>query len=126
MSKVLFLDDKTERHDSFMRYCEDHVTKPILVAHCWDYEQFTTILDREPYDWDVFFLDHDLGLTSLTGMDAVNYLIAANIRPKMVVVHSWNPGPAKEMRLELDRMFIKNLYIPFGYDYPPEIWSYLQ
>jgi hypothetical protein len=107
--RILVLDDEQERHEGFARRFKGHD-----VYHVYTYAQACAALANN-FRFDLAQLDHDLcdfwqdpetGCTyERTGEDVTKYIIdyiPEGLRPKRVVVHSWNPGGAQRM-LELFR-----------------------
>lgn len=115
---IIILDDMEERHDGFKRILEGH-----NLFHAWSYTQFIQELDvaymRSNKVYDMACLDHDLGdnpdikhdRTIITegmrigatrqrdGRDIARWLVANwRLCPKKILIHSWNPEGADEMK----------------------------
>jgi hypothetical protein len=108
--RILVLDDDTEeRHPNFARRFKGHV-----VVHVCTCAEACAALEKNPR-FDLAQLDHDLcdfvedpdsGLTfERTGTDVAEFIVLTlpkELRPKKIIVHSWNPGGAQRM-LEMFR-----------------------
>lgn len=97
--KILILDDDWERHHAFRRKMIGHVVKHVVTS-----KECIEALETE--EFDIAFLDHDLGGQTMvdptrgdTGY-AVAEWISKNLqkKPARVIVHSFNPvgGPKME------------------------------
>ncbi len=97
---ILFLDDNPTRTKHF-RSCVPSARTTETAQEC--IEAFA----REE-DWDIVFLDHDLGGEVFvesereeTGMGVVRWMADNQPKVKRVVVHSMNPIAAREMVAKL-------------------------
>ena len=113
---ILFLDDSQQRVNAALdHFAEEDI---VIAQSSWVAIEYLRLAE-EP--WDLVMLDHDLGnhvfqnsLEVNTGMEVVRYI--ERIRPaiKKIVVHSWNPGAAKEMVQRLLKIGYPTTYEPFG------------
>lgn len=114
--RILFLDDDEFRHKAITRTCIGHE-----LVRVYTVPEFVSALGDGPYD--VIFLDHDLGGKQMvesdgeeeTGYHAALAIIDLSIalRPKMVVIHSYNPVGAEIMCRKLIENGISAYKIPF-------------
>lgn len=118
--KILFLDDDHTRH---VRFKMAHPTED--VTYVWSAQEAINALLDEYFEQAS--LDHDLGEGSAltlpligegSGYDVACFIsgLSKEKRPKLVVIHSWNPEGARRMAYALrncdDMEIIKH---PFGY-----------
>jgi hypothetical protein len=102
--RILFLDDDDDRHNRF----RGHVEPAHTVVSVHTVKEAIEALKGERFDQ--VWLDHDLDLTYIvdgvaiapeeTGKDVAHYISLHMERDKMpfvVVIHSVNPGGAREM-----------------------------
>lgn len=124
--RVLFLDDNPVRHQLFRKWLSN-------ADHCFTYEECVKLLSLTHYD--VASLDHDLSETdemclpgvnnkARTGTDIAEFIARQANRPKLVVVHSFNPIGAQTMCAILSRVGVGALRVPFGFD--PKIYTSLE
>ena len=99
--KILVLEDTDERIIQFKETLATHDVHFVKTATDAVY-----FLGNE--DWDVVFLDHDLGGETMqpstwdTGYGVACYLEQMPERkPKHIIIHSFNPVGAMKMRLAL-------------------------
>ena len=136
MKFFLFLDDDDIRHAVFAEEFEKYYKQPedYLVCHAYSLQE--TIdwlkLDRQ---WEILFLDHDLGMEDTmctpgvdnryaTGSDVANYIMDNNVITKAIVLHSYNPAGVRQMTATLQSRY--PLYpVPFGLNYPSAITDLL-
>jgi len=71
-------------------------------------------------EYDLVFLDHDLGGEEMvssdredTGMEVVKWIVGNEIPVSLVVVHSCNPGGAANMTSYLRQAGVEVMEIPF-------------
>ena len=89
---TLFIDDTTERWQDFSK---------IAVSFGWnaawaiDYNAATNGFGYREYD--IVFLDHDLGEGKMTGYDVAKFMIQHGINCKLVVIHTMNPVGAENI-----------------------------
>ena len=106
--RILALDDMEIRHKSFRQWFKDHTLDEAFTAPA-----AIDLLNH--FDYDVVMLDHDLaeehylklseGLSEGrlpgqdeyapgTGQDVAKHIVSLPLerRPKLVLVHTWNPG----------------------------------
>lgn len=104
--KILFLDDDDRRHLRFRAISGGHE-----VAHVRTHDQAIAALSARRFDQ--VWLDHDLSVRAAqramvglcsggekTGLDVARYIaetLAAELRPKLVVIHSLNPAGGDRM-----------------------------
>lgn len=111
--RVLILDDEKYRHEVFAaEYDAEHA-----VYHAYTYEEFVSLLDS---DYDVIFLDHDLG-SEATGVDAAKALVDSGRKPRMVIIHSLNPSGASKIRAHLTDNNYKCALAPFSIPLPVKL-----
>ena len=122
--QVLILDDDEARHEGFK-----HAYWHLKLRHVYSHPEAVGALEQGP--WDVAFLDHDLGLERQgtkdttgrehTGFDTAKFIVEMPVdkRPKIVVVHSWNPIGAlqmyqllKEAKIEVHRWEFNSTNFP--------------
>jgi len=119
--KILFLDDNESRHAQFeYEHQGDSLFKAYTVQ-----EAINFLKDNSPFD--IVYLDHDLGpvvttsnsifpaSTEDTGYEVARYIsiMSDKLRPKEVIVHSWNPAGAARMRDILVEADVHVSYKPF-------------
>ena len=113
---ILFLDDNEERHQAFAR---KHTDGEMIFA-AYTVEEAINFLEKfSPFD--EAHLDHDLGGQVFVASDEMSgYHVALHIarmdpemRPKKIIVHSWNPAGATNMRSMFERYGIQSSYEPF-------------
>jgi hypothetical protein len=115
---ILVLEDNGARIEIFVNMFGDNHDLTV----CTTANAFRAAYLAQP-NLDIVFLDHDLGGSAFSdsessncGMRAVEVILEAVTRPRLVVVHSWN-GPAGDLmvkRLE-ERQDIKCCRILFGH-----------
>jgi CheY-like chemotaxis protein len=107
--RILILDDDLARHHVFADNLEGHE-----VIHCQTYDTcLQALMNEGPFD--VVFLDHDLndhassigpsvsmygGLREYDGRDVAHFIakeLPRDLRPKKIVVHSWNDTDGDKM-----------------------------
>ena len=110
--RILILDDDHTRHKHFNRNLIGHVVENTHTAE----ECIDELKDNE---WDVVFLDHDLGgevyqaSAEGTGWEVAKWLHDNPKRkPNTVIVHSFNPTGAKNM-----------IDLVEGSVYLPSVWT---
>jgi len=96
--KILILEDSPERHKAFLRWLIGHVVKITENA-----KDAIELLRAE--DWDILFLDHDLGGEEMvvsgngTGFEVAKWLAEnPDNHPSKIVIHSYNPAGAMNMK----------------------------
>jgi NAD+-processing family protein with receiver domain len=107
--KILFLDDQKVRHTAFAHIYSNHD-----ITHARNYTQCIISL-RSDGPFDVALLDHDLG-EEHTGSDVARFIASeldVCLRPKQVVIHSWNPTGARHMQQILQSVGISAVCAPF-------------
>lgn len=106
MGRILFLDDMKARHEEFDRISEGHDVTHVYNAIEAIYALDAAIADGRPYEQ--VFLDHDLSYHDImipvgapsrepTGMVVADHIVAMDVPPAEVVIHSHNPDAAREM-----------------------------
>lgn len=113
--KILVLEDSAERISWFRQNLG--CTLQTLVDTANDAMHMLA-----NHKYNAIFLDHDLGLLQMvgcngckagpegTGLDVANYLARCGYLAELVVIHSWNPSGAKNMKDVLPNAIV----IPFG------------
>jgi ActR/RegA family two-component response regulator len=98
--KILILDDDQTRHKEFNRRLIGNTVKNVFTVS-------ETIEALKNESWDYIFLDHDLGGKTFvnsggseeTGWDVAVWLSENPDRqPKTIIIHSFNPCGAKNMK----------------------------
>ena len=112
MARILVLDDDETRLRHFRQKLIGNVVECIKTAQ----EAIRLLSEEEPFD--LLFLDHDLGdKVMVASGPGTGYEVAEWIRdhkekrPKDIVIHSYNPAGADNMRAILP-----------GAHYKPGIW----
>ena len=128
--RILTLDDMESRQSQFRKWFIGH-------THDEAFDAKVAIGLLENFDYDLVMLDHDLaeehylvmseGLHETrqpgqpeyspgTGMDVADFIVSMPVerRPKVAIVHSYNPGRAVEMYQRLREAGMKVHRIPFG------------
>jgi len=112
--RILVLEDNQDRIEWFKRIYRNHelyITCNLVKARelCWEYE------------FDVMFLDHDLGENNLaaveqeeTGYGFVKWLTIEGIQKKAIYyIHSMNPTGANAMQNLLQDNGYYSLWLPY-------------
>lgn len=96
--RVLILDDDMMRHKIFNQKLIGHVVTNVYTSK-------EAIDELENEDWDIVFLDHDLGgkiyveSGENTGYEVAQWLNNnPSKQPKRIVIHSYNPTGAQNMK----------------------------
>ena len=116
--KILFLDDDEARHALLKTWCKH-------ADRYYNYDDCIKALRRNRYD--IVSLDHDLGkddelcipgLTNKhrTGTDVATFIAALVQKPRMAIIHSYNPIGAASMQAILDATGIRTMRVPFGFN----------
>jgi hypothetical protein len=123
--RILFLDDDERRHEEFRKHAAGH-----YVLHVYTAAAAIKSLTLEPR-FDVASLDHDLELLHYgkdadgygTGMEVAEFIriMPRDLRPGLVVIHSWNPGGSQRMARALRFSGAEILREEFGGWWPPAI-----
>lgn len=104
---ILFLDDDENRHKEFWKWIDNINRKDYYITPVYSYKQFTQVALLQE-DWDIMFLDHDLGYEDQlcipgvnnkfkTGSDVAQYMVDNSIKPKKIIIHSYNAEGARNM-----------------------------
>lgn len=129
--RILFLDDMKIRQESFEMQIIVHLDDVHVEDwRAWNGEQALKRLEER--DYDVMFLDHDLGddqysehrdgvrvvSKALSGTEVAEAIALLPVErlPKLVVIHSWNRYGADRMADILHRAGVKVLQIMFSDD----------
>jgi DNA-binding response OmpR family regulator len=111
--KILFLDDDLTR---CKRFLSQHPTATIANTAHEAIHALTT------GDWDVVFLDHDLGGEVLvdpaqenTGSAVVRFLVAEKRPIGQIIIHSFNVVAAGRMEEDLRAVGYKVVRRPFAF-----------
>jgi len=109
---IFFLDDDKTRIEVFSALCPDAViaeTAPDAIS---------TI---EGKDWDIVFLDHDLGGEQFvdtaredTGAEVTRWIVKNKPKIDLIIVHSYNPDGAENMRSLLSQADYNVKKVPFS------------
>ena len=89
---TLFVDDATERWQEFSA-----IATKLGWNAAWaiDYNAATNGFGYR--DYDIVFLDHDLGEGRMTGYDVAKFMVQHAINCKFVVIHTMNPVGAENI-----------------------------
>ena len=115
---ILFLDDDEIRHEMFEKW----VIKGIQATTTKSYKEFIAVAPLK--NWDIIFLDHDLGVEDQmciphvtnrfpTGSDVARYLIENDIKAKKIIIHSYNSVGAANMINIFKEVGVTAIYHPF-------------
>jgi len=111
---ILFLDDSKERTKAFKSKVPSAKTVKTTKA-C------IKALSKEDAEWDIVFLDHDLGGEQFVdtnredcGMEVVRWIVANEPFIRQIIVHSHNGPAAKEMCSKLNDAMYQVVVIPFA------------
>lgn len=109
---ILFLDDNVERQKAFKR----KIPSATLVSTAQ--ECIEALGSGE--EWDMVFLDHDLGDETLVdsgrpdcGMEVARWIKENQPFIRHIIIHSLNHGASKNMESLLIEAQYKTSYIPF-------------
>ena len=122
---ILFLDDSPERAAlAHQRMTPEDRNKTIW---CKAADEAISVLKDYAEVLEKVCLDHDLGgqqfqnsYAKNCGMEVIRYLESLGPEEKAkldkvdFIVHSWNPGAAKEMAIRIFELGLKVIYRPFG------------
>lgn len=117
--KILFLDDDPSRHAKFRMA---HIGRN--VTYVWTADEAIKAI-KEMF-FDHMSLDHDLAaklngelppIGEGSGYDVALFIaeLPEEKRPKLIVVHSFNPEGARRMAIAVKRAGIQVLRVPFNY-----------
>jgi len=101
-ARVLVLDDNADR----LQWFRDRLPT-VDCVEASDHAIAAISIADPPYD--VIFLDHDLGKID-TGMEVASHLASSGYMGDSVVIHSWNPDGARNMKNELENAVV----VPYG------------
>ena len=115
--KILFLDDDNVRHVQFKSVIQKD-------KHEIDYVYTSTacISKLKNNNYDIIFLDHDLGgqiyveETKGSGYEVALYIenkLDKKSLPKNVIIHSFNPAGAERMFVSIKKVISNTIMIPF-------------
>ena len=115
---ILFLDDDEIRHEMFEKW----VIKGIQATTTKSYKEFIAVAPLK--NWDIIFLDHDLGVEDQmciphvtnrfpTGSDVARYMIENDIKAKKIIIHSYNSVGAANMINIFKEIGVTAIYHPF-------------
>lgn len=116
MRRILFLDDSEARlnqaENFFGPMDEYYLARTAETA--------IRLLSTVDGPWDLVMLDHDLGGEAFVGsdredcgMEVVRYIERSLPEIKEIIIHSWNPPAANEMRSRLAGQGYNVSYQPF-------------
>lgn len=117
--KVLFLDDDPTRHAKFR---QAHIG--VDVNYVWTAKEAIEAMAEEYFEQ--MSLDHDLAAQLNMELppegEGSGYDVALHIaqlpedkRPKLVVIHSFNPEGARRMHIAINKAGISCIKLPFNY-----------
>lgn len=106
--KILIVEDSLERIEWFERILSNHT---LFIS--------TNAITAKSYllneDFDLIFLDHDLGEHTQTGLDVAQYLCSQSYLYKPnIIVHSMNYDGAKQIESLLSNHVFPVQHIPFN------------
>lgn len=105
--KILFLDDDRERWSAFK-----HRNLKADIHWASSNKQAFDLCSDNSIDWDVIFLDHDLGIDDKgdfsDAIDFVKFMVEKNVKTKLVILHSMNPV-GRENQLHLLKSYGYNV-----------------
>jgi hypothetical protein len=115
--KVLFLDDDTERWETFSEIVGSHS----FIDLVWVKTSSKAIKALDNTYWDIICLDHDLGGKSFVDSFEKNtgYTVAKKIgtdskyNEDLIFIHSWNPIGADN----ISNILSKSIKLPFNNDF---------
>jgi len=109
---IFFLDDDKTRIEVFSALCSDAVIVETSL------EAISAIGSKS---WDIVFLDHDLGGEQFidsgrkdTGAEVARWIVKNKPKIDLIVVHSYNPDGAENMRSLLSQAGYNVKKIPFS------------
>ncbi len=96
--KILVVDDQEVRHNKIQSLCMNYFDKPLSIWCSYTVESAIKFLKQT--EFDVIFLDHDLGIAIYqdsnepnTGYQVAKFIVEAGIKTNEIIVHSMNyPG----------------------------------
>lgn len=109
--RILFVDDMQSRHDSFIAQIDELYPNDFDDLYCV-HKAFVALHLAKEYQYDIMFLDHDLadihykeGTGEFTENNEISGTEIARVvselplemRPKLVVIHSWNNAGVNRM-----------------------------
>lgn len=120
---MLFLDDDPARHSKFQSRCP-YATRVETSA--------ATIKQLSENEFDIVFLDHDLGGEIFvdsdredTGMEVVRWLQSNHCTIELIVIHSLNDGAVTNMVTRLRQSGYRVLAFPFTSFDSADVYSQL-
>ena len=100
-TRILVLDDDKNRHRAFQQALIGSIIEQAYTAD-------EAIQKLKDHPWDVFFCDHDLGgKVMVASGKGTGYEVAKWLRdnphrmPKQIIIHSFNPIGAQNMKTML-------------------------
>jgi len=104
--KIFILDDMVERQNTLLRLLKDVINESVIFVA--DSRDTAIEILKNENDFDIMFLDHDLGgkvyvdsLDPNTGWWVAKYIADNNIRSKQIIIHTLNYAGAKMMLYDL-------------------------
>lgn len=112
MTKLLFVDDSSERFEALSENLPENVG---FVYWCPTAERAIETL-AESIPFSVICLDHDLGKDSC-GCEVVTWIVhrAEFFKEVQFFIHSWNPDGALLMHQELRKAGLRSKIKPFSF-----------
>jgi hypothetical protein len=109
--KILVLDDSEERHEMFKKLLGD-VANFTFKKTAKD--AYKVMID----DYQVLFLDGDLGIGQPSGSDFLDYVLSDPVTHELlsnmtVIIHSCNPPLVNKILYNLDEFNIMSYRVPF-------------
>ena len=126
MKRILFLDDNKNRCSAFHKKHTQREDRSIYLAYNY-YDAAALFLIYN--EWFIISLDYDLGEDDImclpgvnnkhkTGSDVAQYMVDNDIKTDIIILHTYNPVGASNMRRILETKYDKIYYVPFGQEYP--------
>jgi len=118
---ILILENDPERQEMFRQELADH------IVHISDTAK-NAILGLTVIEWDILFLDHDLGLDNTVDVHGqTGYEVACFLdqypcyKPKTIVVHSLNIAGATKMVQLLEKDVSSKVIVGAGIPYDKKL-----
>lgn len=101
--KILIIDDEQTRHDAIIKYCNHSYPNDkleFISAYHGQDGLDKLILDKNV---DMIFLDNDMGIDKMEGIDFIKHFVKLNVsREVMVFIHTMNPITARRIANHLN------------------------
>lgn len=113
--KIFILDDMLERQESLLAALRELIDEDAVIFCADSRKTAIEVLEHER-EFDLMFLDHDLGgrvyvdsMDENTGWWVAKYIVDNNIRSKQIIIHTLNWAGAQRML----NLLPKADFIPF-------------